>query len=346
MSIFAQSPMRGVGQPIGVSWSSAVNPSQVKGTMQNAGDTNGGSRGSGSFGGDIGSYQIHVLGQINSPGTYHVAPSTRLDEGIGLAGGSLDRGSRRLVEIRRGNQIKHYDLLKFRMFGDVGQNPFLLDNDVIFVPYAQTNVAIQGAIKSNGVYELTTEKNIWDVIQLAGGFTVGVSQKDPVTVVRFVNGEKTLLTVLNSEEDLKLFSPQNGDIIVIPHIFGENRRPDYNFPELPADNVFYPTQATVYVVGGVATPGPYAFNPNYTLRDYIAIASPTKLARPTAAYVMTRDGKHIKKPEKNKDFRISLGDTIVVPERQVTIANTLSWYNTTLSTIFSFFVLKDLANRF
>ncbi|MDZ4224450.1 MAG: SLBB domain-containing protein, partial [bacterium] len=292
-------------------------------------------------------YQIHILGEIEHPGTYRLTPSTRLDESIGMAGGVKSKGSLRHVEIRRGTKTLLYDLLKFRKEGDLNQNPFLMDNDVVFIPFIEKAVAIHGPVKSDGIYELTdAEKTIWDLIQFAGGFTIGMTDNDPVVVIRFVDGKKELIKISNQQSELEAFGLVNGDIVVIPHMLVENRRFDYRMVELPHDNVFYPTQQNeVYVTGAVASPGAYPFNPTYTMRDFVNTAGPVELSNLHNVHVLTADGKYLKNPEKTKGFHLSPGDSIIVPKRAWTTDNVLKWYNTLTGTIFTSFALKELLKK-
>ena len=164
-------------------------------------------RSSGSSAEMMGStYQIHVLGHVFQPGTYRLPPSTRLDEAINMAGGLKKQGSERRVELRRGGSVQRFDLLRYREAGDLNQNPFLLDNDVVFIPFSEKNIAIQGPVKSPGTYELISQDpSLWNVVELAGGFTTGVSLDSPVTIVRYIEGKKQLLEVPNVEQSLKEF---------------------------------------------------------------------------------------------------------------------------------------------
>lgn len=291
-------------------------------------------------------YQIHLLGQLETPGTYRVAPSTRLDEALGKAGAILDGASKRRVEVRREGRTLQYDLFKFQRFGDLKQNPFLMDNDVVFVPYIGNSVSIKGPVKSSGVYELLdNEKSLWDLVDLAGGYAVGLSEKDPVTVVRFENGKRKVLKVASVQSEMERFELLNGDVVVIPHFLAENRHFDYNVTDLPADSVYFPTNKNeVYVTGAVGQPGAFVYNPSNSIRDFVNMAGPTELSQLKSIYVLTADGRYVK--ASRKKFRLSPGDTVVVPKRSFTTDNVLKWYGTFTSTIFTSFAMKELLRGF
>lgn len=289
-------------------------------------------------------YQIHILGQVDSPGTYRLSPSTRLDEALSKANGVVERGSQRRIEIRRDGSVYRYDLFQFYKKADLNQNPFLLDNDVIFVPFAESTVAIRGPVKTNGIFELTEEdKTAWDLVQLSGGYTTGVSFRDSVTVVRFSEGKKETIKVANVQQELKNFSLLNGDIVVVPHLLGKGRHFDYDFVDLPADNLYIPSQKNeIFITGAVANPGAQAFNPGYSVIDFVKMAGPSELAKLDGVYVLTDEGKYVRNPKKKKDFHLSPGDTIVVPRRAVTTDNVLRWYNTVTGSVFTGFAFREL----
>lgn len=261
-------------------------------------------------------YQVHILGEVNNPGTYRVTASTRLSEALEKAGGMLERGSERRIELRRreggGRRV---DLLSFKLLGNLDANPYLLDNDVIFVPLKGKVVQIEGTVKRPGVYEVTRERTLEDVIKLAGGFTPGVGNPTPIKVVRFNHGSKELIDVENTREARDQFQLENADVIVAPHFLTEEKTFDYNLARLPGDNqLFYPSyEERVFVLGAVAVPGPYPFSPYYDVRQYLTLAGgTTKLSKSKKIKILRTDGKTVKADAKTE---INPGDTIIVPEK-------------------------------
>lgn len=261
-------------------------------------------------------YQVHLSGEVVRPGTYRIPASTRLSEAVQMAGGILDRGSERRVEIRRRDGgRRRADLTSFKTTGNLDANPYLLDDDVIFVPLKERVVEIEGSVKRPGYYELTHEKTIEDLTRLAGGFTAGAAGAGTIRVIRFQDGAKQLLDVDNEPSARREFALQNADVVVVPHIFTENKKFDYNLGKLPGErSIFYPSyEERVFVLGAVALPGPYAFSPYYDVRQYLTIAGgTTKLAKSKKIRIITADGKTIKASNVTS---INPGDTIVVPEK-------------------------------
>lgn len=312
---------------------------QRSGTLFNGATAGGG-------GGMMGmSYQVHVLGQVSNPGTYRFGPSVRVAEAVAMAGGVIPGGSMRHIELRSGRSPEHkIDLFRFVTYGDLNANPFLQDNDVIYVPFAKSSVRIEGPVKKGGVYELVNERTVWDLIQLAGGFASGSADEGEVVIVRYVDGDKKeLIKVANIQTELNKTDLRAGDIVVIPHIFTKDKKFDYAFPELPADNIFYPSyNDNIFVIGAVTQPGPYAYNAHLGLSQYINMAGPGEKAKVQSSRVMTTGGKIVRRP---KGYNLNPGDTIIVPERKMTTSNFLIWYNTFASTIFTAVSLRALIEQ-
>jgi len=290
-------------------------------------------------------YQVHVLGQVTQPGIYHVGPSVRVAELISMAGEiNKSGGSFRNIELRQNNgTVRHVDLLQYTQKGDLRSNPFVQNNDVVYVPFVSKSVRIEGPVGKGGVYELVNEKSVWDVVQLAGGYTVGVAQDGKITIIRYDGkGTKNIIEIDNTEENLKSSIIENGDIIVIPHIFTKDKKFDYNISNLPSDHVFYPSfNDNVFVVGSVSQGGSFPYNPNLKVQEYVVMAGPTPAARIKTAKVMTPDGKIHRADNKTS---INPGDTIIVPEKKVTLSNILSWYSVLNTTAFSFLGWRAFVN--
>ncbi|GEM_PF-1005031 len=279
-------------------------------------------------------YQVHILGEVNKPGTYRVSASTRLSEALERAGKILDRGSERRIELRRkeGGSRK-VDILSFQLFGNLDANPYLLDNDVIFVPLKDKVVQIAGAVKRPNMYELLSEKTIEDVIHLAGGTSPGFGEGALIKLVRFEEGKKKVLEVQNTLESRKEFQLKNADAIVIPHILTKDKKFDYNLAALPGDSpLFYPSyDERVFVLGAVGRPGPLPFSPYYGVRQYLTLAGgTTKLAKSRKVKIINADGKTYKA---TSTININPGDTIVVPEKYLPPEGILSLVLGTTATV-------------
>lgn len=267
-------------------------------------------------------YQVHVLGEVTRPGTYRITPSMRVTDALRMSGDIEQNGSERFIELRKPGQQtgRVVDLFAYKTLGELAQNPYLQDNDTVFVPLKQRAVEIEGPVRRPGVYELKNEKTLSDVVKLAGGFSVGASRKDPIKVIRYRGyEEKEIIEVPDSPEEMSNFHLQDGDFIVVQHKFLTKHQFDYNVRQLPNDNIFYPAyEDKVFVIGGVKAPGAFPFNQYYSLRQYLTLAGgTTTMAKPKKIHVVNVEGKATK--AKNAEYAgvINPGDTIVVPEKSV-----------------------------
>jgi len=259
-------------------------------------------------------YQVHVLGEVSQPGTYHMPASSRLAEAIDIAGGLTDNASERTIELRRrDSNEKTVDLLRFKLFGSLNDNPYLMDNDVIFVPLRSTVIRVVGAVKRPDTYELNKEENLKAVLELAGGFNPAVAIKESIRVIRYEDSEKKVKEISIDDKSLEEFAVQSGDVVVVPNLITKETTFDYNVASIPGDTVFYPSyEDRVFVLGGVASPGAYSFSPYYTVNQYISLSGGLT-DRGTDSYkIIGLDGKRKKGKESDK---VNPGDTIMIKQR-------------------------------
>jgi len=258
-------------------------------------------------------YQVHVLGEVMKPGTYRVTASDRVSEIIQKAGGFADNGSDRNIELRRkGGGVERVDLLDFYLHGKLGENPYVTDNDVIYVPLRNKVIQVVGATKRPDVYELRNEKTLKDVIALAGGFNAATNMDGVIRVIRYSGGEKEVEEVPIDQATLSKYEIQSGDVIVVPNIVTKGTEFDYNVASIPGDQIFYPSyEDRVFVLGGVAFPGAYPFSPYYMVNQYISLAGGLNDRGKDKFTIISIDGK-TKKAKPND--RVNPGDTIMIKQ--------------------------------
>lgn len=259
-------------------------------------------------------YQVHVLGEVMKPGTYRVTASDRVSEIIRRAGGISESGSERQIELRRkGGGVRKVDLLEFSTFGKLNQNPYVTDNDVIFVPLRKNVIQVVGAVRRPDVYEIKNEKTLADVVELSGGFNAAIAKGEPIRIIRFEDGEKQLNEVPIADSAMRDYQIENGDVVVIPNIVTKDTKFDYNVASIPGDQIFYPSyEDRVFVLGGVAFPGAYPFSPYYTLSQYISLAGGLSDRGADTFKVTGIDGK-THRAKLNE--RVNPGDTIMIKQK-------------------------------
>ena len=287
--------------------------------------------------------RVHVLGEVMSPGILTVPVSYRLSDVVALANPKSSRA--RLIRIKKNNEeTKVYDLYRYFFNADLRQNPFLENNDVIYIAPASGSVRIEGPVARTGIYELNREKNINEIVQLAGGFTNAASRIHPIKVIRFTEaGEKMVLNVDNNTRDLKNFKINKGDIIVVPDIINNPDNFDYSVETIPGENAFYPTSTpSVFVLGAVNQSGSYPYKSQLKVKDYISYASPLPTSNLKSVHLI-RDGKHRRLKIDEKPIP---GDILVVKDR-VRVSAIVATVSTAMSLVLTGLLLEaTLKNRF
>ncbi|MBF0107179.1 MAG: hypothetical protein HQM16_17855 [Deltaproteobacteria bacterium] len=267
-----------------------------------------------SLGGMVNQVNVHVLGDVSKPGVFKIDISDRAADVVKRAG--LNRATVRIIEVRHPSEKnRYYDLYQYYYFGDLEQNPYLTDNDTIFVPKHNGAVRVEWSVMRPGVYELSGEKNLHQIFQLAGGFSHGMSQMYPIKVIRFSDGgEKFVLEVAQEKTALKKFKIIKGDIFIVPDTINAKGDFDYTVEAIPGEQHVYPTaNPEVYVIGAVMTPGPFPYKSHLTIKDYLGFAGATPYANLNRVKIIS-NGK--RKSKKLYD-RVNAGDVVVVKERNL-----------------------------
>ncbi len=294
----------------------------------------------GLVGGSSFMYTVHILGEVLNPGTYKVMPSDRVSDLIKYAGEILPNGSQRKLQLRRQGNSRPLDIYSYKFNGELDQNPYLVENDVIFVPLKKGEIQIEGPVNRPGYYEVEGGLNLDQVVKMSGGFTTGFTSKEPIRVIRFSDeGEKNIIEVSNYGKNSKQLRIQKGDIVIVPHVLLEGHTFDYNVSRIPGDNIFFPTiNSNVNVIGAVTAPGAYPFQPSFNYLDYVGVAGPTDKSSLKRVKIITADGKRTRI---TKAKTINPGDTIFVPNKAVTLTNALTWFNTIAGTTLTTLLLYD-----
>ena len=156
---------------------------------------------------------------------------------------------------RNGETVK-IDLLKYRLTGDMSNNPYLQDDDVIIFPSyddERSIVEISGAVNKPTKFQFVDGDKLSDAILFAGGINPAYDNVTTAEISRLSNdGNKENVINVPIKDDYKL---QIGDRIRI--LFSDNDKKSYK----------------TLVLGEVRTPGyVYITKDNTTIKDVIAKA--------------------------------------------------------------------------
>ncbi len=244
---------------------------------------------------ELGPTRFHVTGAVTTPGEYYSEKMVTLSHALAQSGGLLPYSSRKIEIIRDGRKTT-YDLRKYLSDGDLTQNPLIMEDDIVFVPFAKDYAKVYVSNDTTYVveyYELDKETPSRDIF-LNLGHKLKWSEFDRITAFR------------------------NGELI----------KTNTDFLVAPGDSVFVSVEAAfVYVTGNIPEPGPYPYISGGSIIQYVSKAGGLlNTGSLRKAKVYAPDGHR-------KDLAVEPirpGDTVHIPQ------NTLSWmqnYLTTLSII-------------
>lgn len=150
-------------------------------------------------------FLVQVVDDVKQPGSYPARAVDRVAALIDRAGGFGPRASHRRIEIRRRDgKVLQADLLLYALTGDVKHNPYLLDGDVIRVPFEELAASIDGAVNRPGRYELTGTKDLAELVALAGGLAPTVTRQVAARLVRLQADDRPDLTLVEFTADGQL----------------------------------------------------------------------------------------------------------------------------------------------
>jgi len=205
--------------------------------------------------GSVRSIQVMVVGAVKKPGTVTLPSVATLFNALYVSGGPLENGSFRNIELVRDNKVIAYaDLYDFILRGDQGSNLSLRDNDVIRIPYAKTQIAIEGGVNRVGIFEVKNDETIKDVLEYSGGFK-GSAFKGRITGTRYTDVERSVIDI--AKEDYSSYKLMHGDSLYV-------------------DTVLNKYDNRVFVSGAVFKPGAYSLDKDMDVKLLIQKAQGLK----------------------------------------------------------------------
>jgi len=217
--------------------------------------------------------RVYVVGDVQHAGAYDISSLSTPLNALFAAGGCTGEGSLRSLKHFRGKQlieeIDAYDLLLRGVRSDLKR---LENGDTLLVPPIGPQVTVEGMVRRPAIYELHEERNLAEVLDLAGGILPAAALRH-IEVQRLeAHQKRTMLSLDISEtadaaslaKQLESFTVQSGDVV---HIF----------PIAPY------SQDAVYLQGHVMRPGRYSFQPGMRLTDVVS-SQADLLPEPAAKY--------------------------------------------------------------
>ena len=100
---------------------------------------------------------------------YNISALSSLVNAVIKSGGIAPTGSLRNIQLKRnGKVVSNFDFYDLLLKGDTSNDKRLMQGDVIFIPPITKTVGISGQIARPGIYELSDDETLKDLINFAG----------------------------------------------------------------------------------------------------------------------------------------------------------------------------------
>lgn len=162
--------------------------------------------------GQLRSVQVFVVGFAAKPGSYSVSSLSTIVGALYAAGGPLQSGSLRNIELRRdGKTISKFDFYDLVLKGDKSRDVLVHAGDVIYIPPIGAQVALYGAVKQPAIYELKSGETLEDMLAWAGGSSTFA--RDGKVSIERIDSNKTRKIESAELSQAKQFALRGGDVV-------------------------------------------------------------------------------------------------------------------------------------
>ncbi len=203
--------------------------------------------------------RVYVVGDVESPGAYDISSLSTPLNALYAAGGPTSRGSLRHLKQYRGKtlvqEVDAYDLLLHGIHSELDR---IQSGDTILVSPIGTQVTVEGMVQRPAIYELSGEKSLSEVLELAGGVL-------PSGTLRHVDLER--LVAHESRSMLRLDLPVSNDPMAIGKALDEFLVQDGD--KIRISPILPYADKTVYVDGHVFHPGKYPYHEGMKVTDIL-----------------------------------------------------------------------------
>ncbi|MEA1971679.1 MAG: SLBB domain-containing protein [Candidatus Cloacimonadota bacterium] len=236
-------------------------------------------------------FHYNLTGAVIRPGTYVSKNILRLNQVFHLSKGLAPIASKNISIFRNGEELK-FNLNKFLQNGDKSQNPFVMDDDIVNVQYAKKYIKIYHNQHANA-----------DSVNFE---YVDLENNDKIKLENL----KDLLSNKSLDTDFSNVNViRNNQVINI----------DKNSFLQHQDEVYFEDENNyIFVTGSVKNPNQFSYNPNFSLKNYLALAGGITIdGNRSKIYVIDKKGnKRIYKGQP-----LNPNETIFVKQDLVTLFN-------------------------
>ena len=141
---------------------------------------------------NIREFRIKALGPFNESGIYISTSVSRISDiydQILRKNSNNSKLNKRNIILKRDNSDYSIDLMKFYLFGDENENPFLRSGDELYFNFIDEYITISGGVKSPGNYPYLPGESLSDILLLSGGFKFNADSEE-ILISRYINEKK------------------------------------------------------------------------------------------------------------------------------------------------------------
>jgi len=238
-------------------------------------------------------FRVHVVGEVEFPGTYVGQATYRISDMIFEAGGPSEWAWLRKIELRHPDgRVDYFDQTEFEQMGHLETNRFVNGGDVIYVPPMQLGsdfVEVEGEMERAGTYQILPNETLFGFLQR----------------IRAIerNMDLTKTVVIRTDSTRK---GKNPHLLYIQPLKSLDQT-DRDFLLQKGDRILIPSKY-VYVKGAVRMPGAYPYALNLRAKDYAGMAGGDYRAASIKAVQIyhVRTGKF----ENGPDILVEAGDVV------------------------------------
>jgi protein involved in polysaccharide export with SLBB domain len=203
--------------------------------------------------------RVYVVGDVERPGAYDVSSLSTPLNALFSAGGPTSRGSLRVLRHYRADRlIQEVDVYDLLLHGVHANLEHMQAGDTVLVPPLGAEVTIEGMVRRPAIYELRGEKNLSEVLELAGGVL-------PSGTLRHVDLER--LQAHESRTMLRLDIPENNNQESVAKALEDFAVQDGD--KIKISPILPYADKTVFLDGHVFRPGKYAYREGMLITDLI-----------------------------------------------------------------------------
>ncbi|HMN24480.1 MAG TPA: SLBB domain-containing protein [Ignavibacteriaceae bacterium] len=135
--------------------------------------------------GEVRKIKVSLVGDVYNQSSLVLNSNSRLQDVLKVSSGINPTSDLRNIKIiSKDGTTGIFDLLSFFRKGDMKQNPYLKDGDIVLIEKVDKIISILGQIRYPATYEFKEGETLKDLIDLAGGLAYK-ARKDTIEIIRF-----------------------------------------------------------------------------------------------------------------------------------------------------------------